>query len=263
MTELKPWWGDFSIAEQQAFCWSIGERKVLVQRLSTEWNTWNVTTDVETNDSLTIDEWTQPELPDSEYLSRSLQSRTAANIHVMPALADRSIITRPNVPLKLLGGERTRVFVSTPLWIRVTTSPGEECLLDIPFWRPSDSWFGKSTFEGEMCYAKYTEARLRLEQLEKRAQRAITPVSIHNKQKEPLLIERINVPVTLLSLYHDENKGLWTDAVNVIREDDDDRVELVIEKQAPTEVQKAQLLSAPRIDQDKHRFIRTISSLLS
>ncbi len=263
MAKSECWWGDFPIAEQELICWSSGERKILLQRLKTEWNTWNVPTEAETDEPLVIQDWPQSSLPDNEHLSRTLQANSSANIRVRPALADRSFITRPNVPLKLLGGEKTRIFVSTPLWFKATTLPGKECLLDIPFWRPSDSWFGKSTREGEMCYAKYTEARLQLSLLQQRAQRAITPVSIHNKQKEPLLIERLNVPVTLLSLYHDAHQGLWTEALNLTCQGDDDQVELVLEKQAPAEVAEAQLLSEPRVARDKHRFIRTISSLLS
>jgi hypothetical protein len=33
------WWGDFSIEEQQTLGWSIGDRCILIQRLTSEWNT--------------------------------------------------------------------------------------------------------------------------------------------------------------------------------------------------------------------------------
>ena len=178
-------------------------------------------------------------------------------------MADRSVVARPNVPLRLLGGEKTRIYVSTPLWFRALTLPSESSLIDVPFWRPSDSWFGPSTREGEMCYAKYTEARMLRELLEQRPHRAITPLSIHNKQTDPLLIERLNLPVPLLSLYHHRDRGLWTEAVNVVREEDDDKVELILDKQAPSEVHDAILVTGPRIDSERRTLIRSLGSLFA
>lgn len=263
MPYSKPWWGDFSFAEQQKRYWSIGERKLVIQRLPGEWNTWNIDTGAETRDAIDHGESTNQEPLGDEFLDRHLQTATMENIRVLPALADRSIVTRPNVPLRLLGGEQTRIYVSTPLWFRVVTLPNESDLLDIPFWRPSDSWFGPSTREGEMCYAKYTEARMQLDLLEQRPLRAVTPVCINNKQKQALLIERLNVPVPLLSLYHHPQRGLWTEAVNVTREADDDTAELVLAKQAPPEVPNAHLVAGPRIASEKHTLIRSLGSLFA
>jgi hypothetical protein len=263
MSDKLPWWGDFPLTEQQSMCWSIGERQIVIQRQASEWNTWNIETETENQELLVRAEYTNPELPDQALLGRHLQTTTAASLRVTPALADRSVVTRPNVPLRLLGGEQTLIYVSTPLWLKALTLPGDLCLLDVPFWRPSDSWFGPSTREGEMCYAKHTDARLQIELLERRPHRAITPVFIHNKQREALLIERLNVPVPLLSLYQDTHQGLWTNTINVTREEDDDMIELELEKQAPAEVQDASLVAGPRISSGRHTLIRSISSLFA
>ena len=257
------WWGVFSFTEQQKRYWSIGERKIIMQRLACEWNTWNIETENESIELPLYGEYSPIEPLDDEHLDRHLQTNTDENIKVLPALADRSVVTRPNVPLRLLGGEKTRLYVSTPLWFKALTLPNESTLIDVPFWRPSDSWFGPSTREGEMCYAKFTDARLQLNRLEQRSHRAITPVVIHNKHKEPLLIERLNLPVPLLSLYQHMDKGLWTEAVNVTREEDDDKVELILEKQAPSEVHNAIKVTGPRIDSEKHTFIRSLGSLFA
>jgi hypothetical protein len=263
MLENDLWWGDVSFAEQQKRYWSIGDRKIIIQRLANEWNTWNIEAEIENQDKLLYGELTSDEDLDTELFGRHLQTATQDKIRITPALADRSIVTRPNVPLRLLGGEQTRIYVSTPLWFKALTLPHESTIIDIPFWRPSDSWFGPSTREGEMCYAKYTDARLQLERLEQRPHRAITPVLIHNKQKEPLLIERLNVPVPLLSLYQHADKGLWTEAVNVVREEDDNRIELSLEKEAPSEVNNAFLITGPRIPSEKRTLIRSLGSLFA
>lgn len=266
MSEQKPWWGDFSLAQQQQRYWSAGERHIVIERQACEWNTWNINTETENRDIIHCGECYQQTpalLLEDQNLGRHLQTTTEEKIRIMPALADRSIVTRPHTPLRLLGGEKTKIYVSTPLWFTATTLPSESVLLDVPFWRPSDSWFGSSTREGEICYAKYTDARMRLEMLEQRPHRAVTPVFIHNKQKQPLLIERLNVPVPLLSLYHHSERGLWTETVNMRREDDDDKVTLVLEKQAPAEVPGADLLVGPRVSSEKHTLIRSLSSLFA
>jgi hypothetical protein len=263
MSDKEPWWGDFPLAEQQSMSWSIGERKLVIQRQASEWNTWNVETETENADTLMRDVYANHLIPDQALLGRHLQAATAASLRVIPALADRSIVTRPKIPLRLLGGEQTRIYVSTPLWFKALTLPGDLCLLDVPFWRPSDSWFGPSTREGEMCYAKYTEARLHTELLVQRPHRAITPILIHNKQQEALLIERLNVPVPLLSLYQDTQHRLWTNTIKVTREADDDLTELLLEKQAPAEADGANLVAGPRIITDRHRLIRSLGSLFA
>ena len=262
MSDNKHWWGDFSFAEQQSRYWSIGERQIIIKRLPCEWNTWNINTDSESQNPLIFGESPQQLLND-ENLGRHLQTATKDKIRVMPALADRSVVTRPNVPLRLMAGEKTRLYVSTPLWFRVLLLDGKSDLLDVPFWRPSDSWFGPSTREGEVCYSKYTDARLQLDLLEQRPHRAVTPVFIHNKQAEPLLIERLNLPVPLLSLYQHSDRGLWTEAIKVTREEDDQKIELVLEKRAPQEVQNASLVAGPRIAKEKHLLIRSLGSLFS
>jgi len=263
MSDNEPWWGDFSLMEQQVMHWSIGERSIVIQRLAAEWSTWNVEVAEANIDNLVRGEWLRPELPDPAFLARHLQQTTAENIRVRPALADRPVVIRPNVPLQLLSGEQARLYISTPLWFTALTLPKEFVLLDVPFWRPSDSWFGPSTMEGEFCYAKYTDARLQLALLEQRPDRAITPICVANKSKEILLIERLNIPVPLLHLYANSNNQLWTEAITITRESDGEMAKLHLEKQPPAEAKKAILIEEPRMGTEKNTLIRTINSLFA
>lgn len=249
------------MSDQQLICWSIGDRKIIIKRLASEWNTWNIESAQENTHKLVCKTNSLQEVPDHEFMGRHLQTPTSSKIKVLPALADRPIVARPIVPLTLLSGQNVRIYVSTPLWFRANTEPYTANLLDIPFWRPSDSWFGASTMEGELCYAKYTDARLRLELLEQRPQRAITPVFIHNEQKEAIIIERLSVPVPLLNLYQDNNHNLWTNTLNVTRKEGSGMVELLLEKEPPPEIKNASLVSLPRIISDRNTLIKTISNL--
>lgn len=263
MMTNEPWWGTFTMSDQQLICWSIGERKIVIRRLASEWNTWNIESEQENNHPLICETDPLLEPPNQEFMGRHLQTVTSNTIKVLPALADRAIVARPNVPLTLLGNQKVRIYVSTPLWFRATTEPDSACLLDTPFWRPSDSWFGASTMVGELCYAKYTDARLRLELLQQRPHRAITPVFIHNKQKEAIVIERLSVPVPLLGLYQDSDHQLWTNTLKVTRKEDSDMVELLLEKTPPIEAKDASAVSPPRVISEKNILIRTISNLFA
>lgn len=263
MHNTNPWWGEFTFAEHHVKHWSIGNRKVIVQRMRCEWNIWNIESDSEEHERLVYGDLDESYKPDNGSLSRYIQTKTGEKILILPALADRSIVARPSVPLTLLGGEHTLIYVSTPLWFRVSILPEQLCIADIPFWRPSDSWFGNSTREGEICYAKYTEARLSLNLSEQPRHRVITPVRIHNEHKNALQIERLNVPVPLLNLYNDQNRQFWSDAIRINRKGEDNIVDLVLEKQTPSEAQSAVKVSNPRVVTEKHILSRALSSLFA
>lgn len=258
-----PWWGDFSINNNQRMCWQLGERAIVIERLAGEWQIWNVETKEENNEKLSHGDWTSDSDLDNAFLSRHLQQHTSEQINILPALADRPVVARPSSPLRVLPGEHIRLYVSVPLWFQVSTLPSKATLLDIPFWRPSDSWFGPSTREGEICYAKYTDARLQLDALIQRPHRAITPISVTNKHKDALVIERLSVPVPLLALYSDADEKLWTEPVMVTRGADDDKAELDLSKASPPEAKDAIKVNEPRVIAEQGTLVRSISSLFS
>ncbi|TCS42524.1 hypothetical protein BCF53_103185 [Reinekea marinisedimentorum] len=254
------WWGEVSVSLEQKLSWQIGARAIVISRLEGEWVTWNLEAEQENRSPVVMGDWHDPELLDIRKQSRNLQHGTTEHLSVLPALADRSFVTRPATPLKILPGERARLYVSTPLWFQARTLKNDSLILDVPFWRPSDSWFGSSTISGEICYAKYTDARLQLNALERAPYRAITPICVSNQHSEVLVIDRFNVPVPLLGLFSDESHHLWTEVVNIIRGEDDD-AELEISKEAPIEAGKSIRVSEPRVLSEKRTFIRRISSL--
>ena len=264
MTTFDPWWGEFTLEVDQSVYWSIGERQIIISRQAAEWRAWNI--DGPEPDEVTSLEhgvWGQPDYPVSDTLSRHLFTTTPETIKVTPALADRPVTTRPATPLNILPNEEVRLYVSTPVWFRVFTVPNATCFFDQPLWRPSDSWFGPSTIEGELCYAKHTDARLQLDLLERRAHRAITPITVINNSGKALLIERLSLPVPMLRLYADEYGQLWTDAITVTREVEDEATALTLDKKPPTEASKAKLISEPRVEVSKNRLIRSLSSLFA
>jgi hypothetical protein len=269
MTDDK-WWGDFSFDNQQSKSWQIGERAITIKRSVNEWNCWNFDTEDEIDQPIVQRELTdnnQESDTAEKMFGRYLENHSEGKIRILPLLADRSVVTRPATPLTLLAGESARLFISTPIWFSAQTLtdhktlPTQQVFLDLPFWRPSDSWFGASTIDGQLCYAKYTSARVQLDHLEKRSHRAITPITVINHQHTPLVIERINVPVNLLHLYCDNHHQFWTSGITVTTENNSKNVEMHINQKVPTEVHSYELISTPRIKSETNKLIRNISNL--
>jgi hypothetical protein len=180
-------------------------------------------------------------------------------LRLEPALADRPLVSRPAIPLRIPPGEAVDFFVSNPLWIRL----GNERLgnlLDEPILRPSETWFGPSRVLGELCYSATTVPRLHLENISVPAQRAVTPIRVVNRAAETLVLERIKVPVPHLELFEDSEGTLWTSAVELHRAESWG-TEATGEVRFSAHPQAARRVAAARVQPESPRLVRALSSL--
>lgn len=164
-------------------------------------------------------------------------------VAIAPCLADRPVVTRPQVPTELLPRQRVRLLVSTPLWLQIQI--GEQLLLELPSIKLSDTWFGPHTRSGELCYAAQTRARLTTEQLPEDPLRAQTEVTLINHASTPLLLERLNLPVPNLPLYSDGLR-FWTASLTIERSRDQQTAQVEIDPRPPQASRAAQQICAPR-----------------
>lgn len=263
MARTKNWWGDASLALDEVRVWSLGDRKIAIQRLSKEWVVWNKELDSESTSKITITSLKTAQTFSEVPYSRHLVNQTTDTINIFPMLADRAIVVRPATSLNILPGEKIELYISSPLWFLMKFDHKSSAIVDIPFLRPSDSWFGPSTMEGELCYAKYTDAKVNLAQIEKREHRAITPVAIKNQHTETLVIERINLPAPFLTLYADEQQSFWTQEVEITYHSDSDKSGLSLKHTPPVQgTGDMVLISKARQISDNHQFVKSIKSLL-
>lgn len=203
-------------------------------------------------------------LPETlEEMSRYVFRKTTGILNVTPLLADRSVISRPLTPFNLTAGEEITLYVSSPLWLELTAGNNRKKLGEVSIQRPSDTWFGPSTREGELCYATNSRCRINLNEIPERLHRAITPVTIRNNADTTLSLERLNLPSPMLSIYKSSDGHLWTSTVKLIREKDGDMAALKITHKAPAETDNAVLLSKPRTATDKGIFIRAFNAVFS
>lgn len=263
------WWGDFTFAEEEAGCWHVGPSTLWIYRFPREWRIVHVEHGEVLSEASTVqlpipEDERKPSLADVEpeaTVRRFSFKQTAERLSVLPVLADRPVVVRPESPLYVSPDEAAALFVSTPLWLRLEAGTPPRLLEEIPSFRPSDTWFGPSTTEGELCYATRTAGRLHLETLPILRYRAITRILIRNRAHDAMLVERVQLPVQYLSLFQASNGLLWTQAVRLERGRDGGLAGLHIEDRPPAEAEGAVLVREPRQMSRSGLIGRTFSTL--
>ena len=253
------WWGEFELAEDERRWWTLRPLLLGVERKRREWRVGYE--EVPVDDAAVSD--TNRTVDELETSGRFVFANPGAAVRLTPALADRPVVTRPLSPLCVPPGEEALLFVSSPLWVRVeAVGPGAE-LADAPVGRPSDTWFGASTREGELCYATRTHGRLNLEDLPVQPFRVITPLEIANESRTALKLERLSLPVPYLSIYWSPAQGLWTQKVKMRCEEEAQLANLRIGERAPSQISDAEPVAPPRKKQGARVIKRALSSLFN
>ena len=116
--------------------------------------------------------------------------------------------------------------------------------------------------EGELCYSSSTFCRTNLEELPLRPHRVISPIIIYNNAKHPLLLERLSLPLPYLSVYADENLGLWTEEI-ILKNEPHGKHSVRHGKGAPSIAPNATLVGQPRLHLKSTNLITLFYSLLA
>jgi hypothetical protein len=202
------------------------------------------------------------EPPPEASVTRFATSSEGEQVVLEPALADRSVVTRPELPIFAMAGDEVALYVGSPLWVRLLVGSERRLLCEVPTFRPSDTWFGASTQEGELCYAARTSARLALEDVRLKPSRALTRVVVRNRGVDNIRIERLNLPVQRLTLFASSSGMLWTECVTVERRREDSLVRVQTSDSPPTEAGTLTRLTPPRHPHERNVVVRAISALL-
>ncbi len=258
------WWGEYRIEEDLAGRWRIGPLTLWIERLQHE---WRVAKEIDTEASEDVVEVSVPVRIDDILgrgdVARFALARTANTIWIEPALADRPVITSPEKPFHVPAGESVRVYVGSPLWIRLATGSPPVPLEEFPVVKPNDTWFGPSTREGVLCYASRTHARLDVANLPRRPHRAVTAVLVRNTADTPLKLDRMELPTPHLSLYATSDGHLWTQDVTLERTEDGENAALQLNDAPPSAALRPVLVSRAREEAPKHLVLRAFGSLFT
>lgn len=269
-----PWWNTYTLDVHHGGRWQIGPSTLWLFHGPNEWRVMHRQSGTSLDDHSTArvgipaGEWADAVDADiaDEDIVRFSFLHDDPHVTLRPALADRSVVTRPEHALHVPSGENVTLYVSTPLWIRIELGQAAKAIHEVPSHRPSDTWFGPSTREGELCYAARTTGRLRLEDLPLRPHRAVTPLHIHNRASDTLLLERVQIPTQHLALYESPDHGLWTQAITLHREEGREGADVRIEpgppRNLPTIGQRAEPRQVPKTNMVTSTF-KALGALFS
>jgi len=257
------WWGKYTIPEDEAGHWRIGPLDLWVYRSRHEWRIASENSDDPLDGGLLVQVPLAKDLSEDQPNAHRFGFRkTKGTLLLVPTLADRSIVINPATPFSLLPDEELTIYVSTALWVKIRAGEPPHDLLEIPTYRPSDTWFGPSTREGELCYAGKTGARQQLENLPIRPHRALSAVRVRNLANSNLSVERLKLPMPHMSLFAAGGGQLWTETVTLQREQDGELAALQLGKKPPSMITKPSLISGPREQPTKGLLIRAFGGLI-
>lgn len=253
------WWEAQKVASGHQLNCRIGTLALTIGRGKDEWTlSSSAVAEEEADARATFN--TSKGSPD-EVEERYVHSGDSGQVILAPRLADRSVVMRPRQPVSVLSGQTITLYLSTPIWLEIMVSDPPVLLREIPVLNLSDTWFGPSTREGELCYADRTRARHDPAELPDRAHRAITPLTIQNKATTPLALEKISLPVPMLALYGDEHGKLWTQKVTLIRQEHGELASIQIEGRVPGDDAARTRLAEPRVEFGRSGVTRAFNLL--
>lgn len=254
------WWLSHTVAEGQTLDCHLGPLSLQIHHGRGEWQL-ALTEGEETDAVWCATLCLRDGGIDGDSFERFLFSRRDPVLQLVPMLADRPVVIRPRQPVFLPSGEETTMYLSSPLSLRVEVGDPAVLLRELPMLRLSDTWFGPSTREGELCYSGKTHARHTLAEVPRRAHRAITPLHVRNEAATPLGLDKISLPVPVLSLYGAADGSLWTQAVTMIRGSDSDMAAMRIERAPADYAGPVSLVAGPRREQARGGLVRAFNVL--
>lgn len=257
---IPQWWGSFDIPENVSCSWRISLLRLHVNRCKSEWNfAWHQ--DKNPSEPIVSYDLTGAAKPNSNEIEQARFFNNCADTHfdLGLAMADRPIVARPETSVFVPPGQHVTLYVSSGVWLQPKLNG--HVLMDIPVYRPSDTWFGENTREGEMCYASRTRARTEATESTISPHKVVTPITIINRGLESVKIEHIRVPLTNLGLYTNEAGGLVSNSLSMILHEDSKETSIEI---VPIQKQKGkfQLVSPPRFEPDNSLLNQTIAKFL-
>jgi hypothetical protein len=258
-TESSQWWTSLEVPDGYRLSCELGPLCLDVYRGGDEWRlNWRYDDDMDLSPRREMA--LVAGMPD-EIKERYVHGGGSGRIALRPTLMDRPVVIRPREPVFLPSGQETTLYLSTPLCLRIEVGEPASLLREIPMVRLSDTWFGPSTREGDMCYSARTHARHSLFDVPRRPHRAITPLLIQNHATSVLPLEKLSLPVPTLSVYGSDDGNLWTEGVSLVRASDTDLAALRIDNEPPRYARNATLISEPRQPAERGRLVRAFSVL--
>lgn len=259
------WWDPSELPLGYSGSWRIGPFVIKIRRHPHEWLICYRHLEEPIDHSLEVVEPSTQELidPTEDGLLRVVTEDPSNTFELSPRLADRPIVARPETPFLIMTGAVITLYVSSPLWMDLQVGAPPRQVLDLATWPVSDTWFGPTTTQGELCYAIKTNARLNLENLPLLPNRAVTQMRLENRTPENVKLERLTLPAPNLALYVDDNGHFWSQSVTIKVTDGGNSAEVDLGKGPPAEAVGSRIISEPRARAHRNIFLRARHALFT
>lgn len=201
-------------------------------------------------------------LPEGTQVEERFYLQSDSDIPVFSLqLADKPYQVKPAALVKIAPHSRLVLYVSTPLWLQVRSPSCGEVLAEYPAVRPRMSWVGSNTIEGSLCYSSQTSAPSNLSEVRHTKHRALTALELVNDGNKVLVIDRLSLPLNILSLYICNKNEYWTESVRYRVNPDTGETTIVASQKPPEQLGEALQISEARSQNRASRF-RTAMSLI-
>lgn len=248
-------WGEHEIPLKKIKNWSIGDLNLWCKRTKDE---IQIAYSKISGDNIKETEINEPE--ENISWSRWALKKEHPTIQLVPLLPDRPVVVKPESPFKLNKGIHARVYIRVPIWIKINLTTRESVtLFEVPTVVLSNTWFG-TFFEGELCYWISSGIRREIEADPTRPYLAICPIQLMNKSDNDLVVEKICLRVSNLSLFFDK-KQLWADETKVTYKGEQSTSQIVFTGKPSAEAKAVELISSPRNPVKKSIVAHTFASL--
>ena len=251
------WWGTLEVPMGSSRHLQVGPLDLWIGRAVGEWQVSHRTDPNAGVDGATPASHSDTPSPDATARRYALAG-DAPTLRITPRTADRPTVIRPVVPLTVLAGQEVHLFCSLALWVELAAGP--LVLATLATQRPSDTWFGPNTREGELCYASSTAARLDSDQLPPATHRAVARITLRNRGDAPMPIERIKLPVTGLPLFVDAHATLWLPALTLVRHGHGDEASLTVDEGPPPDAGDARPMAVDNARPRENALIRALGA---
>ncbi len=238
--------------------WAVGPLDLFIGRRSGEWELALKHEDDPLSTRLEPAALVGELPPDLDGL-RCATTSSSSGYELVPRLADRALVVRPEKPFHVLPNESADLFVSTPVWIVVRTVDGDD-LMEAPTTPLRETWFGTTTQSGSLCYSIRTKARRSADALPRCPHRASTKIRIENGANDLLRFERIRLPVDELGVFQSRS-ALWTHSLVVRRSGDSSGLDVHLDREEPALADKT-LVGEPRSSGHESGLRRALNTLL-
>jgi len=256
--ELTPWWHPHNLSIGETWHCAVGPLSLYLQRREWEWAlAWERKEEFDERGK-TISE-SLAELPEALTVSRYVFSETPPAFVLKPTLLERPLVVKTRQPVRVPPGQHVTFYISAPVRVSVELEEPSLNLDIIPSLALSDTWFGPNTREGDLCFSARTHARNNRAELPLRPHRAVTPVAIHNHSTQILTIDKLSIPLPLLSTYGGSDGALWTNAISLTHTEDNPLAQLDIGPQP----EGLDLITPAQEAIQRDGFVRAFTSFFS